>query len=224
MLVSNRIGSSVPSNIYIGDTSLAYKSSVKFLGVILDNKLKFSEHTKFIANKISKSVGIFWKIRTSVPNDILQNLYYNLIYPYLSYCTIVWGGTYATHLHRIQILQKRAIRIINRRPYRDHTNPLFYASKILKINDIFKFRVCDYFFSNNLSTEFSRNHEHHTRNRGSLIPDFNRLTSTQRSISYIGPSFWNSLPPEIKLSQSRSVFKNRLKSYLISSYQSNSAM
>ena len=221
MLFSNRIGSSVPPSVFIGDTPLGYRSSVKFLGVVLDNKLNFSEHLKFISNKLSKSVGILSNIKTLVPNEILQNLYYNLIFPYLNYCTIVWGGTYATHLHPVEIIQKKAIRIINRRPFRDHTNPLFLNSKILKVNDIFKFRVCEYFYANNLSAQFSRNHEHHTRNRETLIPDFQRLTSTQRSISFVGPSFWNSIPNEIRNSRSRSIFKNRLKNFLISSYNAN---
>ena len=37
-------------------------NNTKFLGVIIDNKLKWLDHITFIKNKISKSIGIINKI------------------------------------------------------------------------------------------------------------------------------------------------------------------
>ena len=52
------------------------------------------------------------------------SLYYTLIYPYLSYCNIVWSSTYNTHLNRIFILQKSAIHALSKSEYHAHTAPL----------------------------------------------------------------------------------------------------
>ena len=57
----------------------------KFLGIsigiiIIDNKLKWTEHIKYIKNKISKYIGIIHKCRY-----ILRNLYNSFVLPYLNY-------------------------------------------------------------------------------------------------------------------------------------------
>jgi len=75
-------------------------------------------------------------LRFFLPRASLKTLYYTLIYPYLHYGNIVWGGTYHIRLERLRILQKKVIRIITNSPYRAHTNPLFKSESILKIDDI----------------------------------------------------------------------------------------
>ena len=215
MLVSNRAEVTNCPPVILDNSPLQFKSSVKFLGVIIDNKLKFKEHIKTIKNKLSKNIGILSKVKYFVPHETLRNLYFSFLYPYLNYCVVVWGGTYATHIYPIKILQKRAIRILNNVPARTHTNPLFLQSKILKLEDNYKFRVCEYFYVNDLAENFLRSHSHNTRFRSSLIPEFQRLTGTKKSINFVGPNFWNSIPDEIKDSGSRSLFKTRLNSHLL---------
>ena len=41
-----------------------------------------------------------------------------------------------SNINKINILQKKCIRIINLKIYNDHTNPLFVDNKLLKLNDI----------------------------------------------------------------------------------------
>ena len=42
---------------------------------------------------------------------------------------------------KLDILQKRALRIITKKGYRSHTDPLFKSAKILKIVDVFKLQA-----------------------------------------------------------------------------------
>ena len=35
----------------------------KFLGVIIDNKLKWNDHITYVRSKISKTFGLFYKMR-----------------------------------------------------------------------------------------------------------------------------------------------------------------
>ena len=69
------------------------------------------------------------------------SLYYTLIYPYLSYCNIVWSSTYNTHLNRIFTLQKSAIHALSKSKYHAHTAPLFVKPKILNTYGVFMFHV-----------------------------------------------------------------------------------
>ena len=98
---------------------------VAFLCDILDEHLSWKPHISQVARKISKSISIIHKTSFSLSKSSLFKLYYSLVYPYLHYCLIVWGSTYATNLKRIILLQKRIIRIINKETFNAHTDPLF---------------------------------------------------------------------------------------------------
>ena len=51
-------------------------SEDKFLGVIIDNKLKFDSHIDLVSKKISKSLGIIFRLRECLPQNKLKSLYY----------------------------------------------------------------------------------------------------------------------------------------------------
>ena len=103
---------------------------------------------------------------------------------------------------------------MNKKPYLHHTKPLFFHSEITKLDDICKFKICDYLYKNNLTISFNREHSHNRRFRNHLLPVFQRLSSSQRSVKFVGPNIWNNLPPEIKESPSIHILKRRLKTIL----------
>ena len=94
MLVSNRSVSDDINSVSFSGIDIEFQSECKFLGVYLDDRLKFNHHIEFIRKKISKNIGVLYRIRDCVPHRVLKNLYYSLIYPYLSYCIVSWGATY----------------------------------------------------------------------------------------------------------------------------------
>ena len=189
----------------------------KFLGVVLDERLNFRCHIDYVSVKVSKALGVLYKLQNYVSEKGLVNLYYSLVYPHLTYCNLSWGGTSVTHLNPLIVLQKRAIRIITKIGYRDHTNLKFYESRILKMHDIHKLQLAVFLFNVDLSP-YQRNHSHDTRNRTALNPFFNRLTSSQRSLTYSSPMFWNNLPAHVTNVQSLIVFKRRVKDFLLNFY------
>ena len=189
-----------------------------YLGVDFDCNLKFNYHTSHISRKLSRSIGVIYRLRELLPKRCLLNLYYSFVYPYLTYCNLIWGGTYACHLHRLVILQKRVIRIINHQPYLAHTDPLFYQSNILKISDIHNVMVALFIFKNRDDPRYQREHQHNTRSRNSLLPSYHRLTTTQRSLSFVGPTVWNRLPVDITNLERLHKFKIEIKKFFITAY------
>ena len=69
-----------------------------------------------------------------------------MVQPHLTYGVTLWGPTYQCHLKQLFILQKKAIRCINKAHYNTHTEPLFIRSKILKLDDIYKFELYKFMF------------------------------------------------------------------------------
>ena len=220
LLVSNRTPDHIP-NIYYGGNLLEVKNNCTFLGVIIDDKLKFVDHIKHISNKISKSVGILYKLKDCVPKNILIQLYYSLAYPYIQYCNLIYANTFNTHLDPLIKLQKKLIRAIDNAPYLAHTNNLFFNNRILKLDDINKYCTGVYMFKNrHLFVTTNSIHNHNTRQRNNLRTPFQRTCVTQQSMTYRGPLVWNSLPPRIRGIATLDSFKNNLKTHLLSNYQS----
>ena len=60
---------------------------------------------------------------------------------YLDYCSDIWGNTYKTRLRRVEILQNKAIRIINKVPRKEHITPHYKKLNILKIHDLVKYKT-----------------------------------------------------------------------------------
>ena len=56
------------------------------------------------------------------------------------------GPTYRSHLKQVSILQKKAIRCINKLYYNAHTEPLFIRNKILKLDDLYTFELSKFMF------------------------------------------------------------------------------
>ena len=187
---------------------------------MFDDDLKFKSHFDYLSTKISRTIGILNRIKEFVLYSTMTTLYNSLIYPYLIYCNLVWGGTFQTNLSSLVILQKKAIRIIHSKPYGSHTKPLFYESKMLNLFDIHNYLLGIYMY-NAESSQFTRTHTYSTRNRDQLLPRFHRLALSQKCVSYSGPVLWNSLPNDIKTCQSLTTFKFHLKRYLVSKYSAD---
>src|SRR6218665_3021963 len=75
--------------VQIDNIPIPQTKSVKFLGVIVDQNLTWSEHITQISNKVSKNIGILSRISYKLPAHTLISLYYFLIYPYLAYCNMI---------------------------------------------------------------------------------------------------------------------------------------
>ena len=112
-------------SIQIDGTVIERVHHARFLGVYIDEKLKWGEHIHQISTKISKNIGILAKLKHRLNTSVLIQLYSTLILPYLTYCNIVWTSAADTLQNKLHILQKKAVRVISKSSFRAHTDPLF---------------------------------------------------------------------------------------------------
>ena len=64
--------------------------SAKYLGVIIDNELNFHEQIKVMEGKVVRSVGILNKLKQTLPQTVVLQLYYALVHPLILFMIIVW--------------------------------------------------------------------------------------------------------------------------------------
>ena len=57
-------------------------------------------------------------------------MYKTLIYPLLTYCNIVLGGSAATYLNKLLNFHEKIVRIISNSNYSEHSEPLFRQTAI----------------------------------------------------------------------------------------------
>ena len=73
------------------------------------------------------------------PKSVLITIYNALILPYINYCLLSWGLD--TSVKNIFMQQKKAIRAISSAGYNAHTEPLFKLYNVLKVEDIYNYRL-----------------------------------------------------------------------------------
>ena len=62
---------------------------VKYLGLMVDQKLKWIDHIAHAKHKVAHGLGITNKAKPFLTRKSLRNLYYSFIYPYFTYCVEV---------------------------------------------------------------------------------------------------------------------------------------
>ena len=143
------------------------------------------------------------------------------------YGIITWGSTFSTHLHRLQILQNKAVRAVVGAHYHDSAKPILTN---LQIDDLFEFELAIFVFKwnrNSVPISFSnffkitsdvlkRIIRQSCKSSNLYIPRY-RSNRLQRSIKYQGVKVWNSIPENIK-KLSENLFKKQLKEYFLSHY------
>ena len=60
--------------------------SVKYLGVQIDDNLTFKTHINFLYSKLSRTLGVMFKVKHFLPKTYLLLLYNTLFHPHLIHC------------------------------------------------------------------------------------------------------------------------------------------
>ena len=123
-------------NIEIDGKPINQQKSVKYLGILIDCHLTCKEQIQQISKKIPRGIGVLSKSRQIVEMKTLVQLYHAIILPFLSYGCIVWGNIYDHNFKPLQIIQRKAIRLITFSNFDVHTSPLFAKLNILKLQDL----------------------------------------------------------------------------------------
>ena len=82
-----------------------------------------------VSNKNLKVTGILYRLKNVFPENVLFVLYNSLIVSYMNYELLLWG----THSHKLELPQKKALRLMTNSNYLAHTTPLLIKHGLLKV-------------------------------------------------------------------------------------------
>ena len=205
-------------DIRINGSQINQVDKAKFLGIIIDNKLNWSEHIKYTTKKISKGIGIIIKARKLFNQDTLLTLYNTMVLPFISYCIHVWGKSATTHLEKIHRIQKKIIRIICGVRPRTHTQPLFEKLKVMTVYQLYQYYVGVFMYKlhkDNLPPIFSmfertsNVHNYSTRQHSTFYVNYVPTLRSQRTIKITGSKLWNEIIRHLDINCKISNFKKK---------------
>ena len=213
--------------VIVNDQILDEVKKTKFLGVTITNNLTWNEHIKQLRNKLSKVCGILYITKPYLTKTSMLLIYSALIYSNLIYCNTIWGAASKQALRPLDVVHKRAIRVIEGLKKMDHTNDTFYKHKLLKLHDIniltcsvFVFKCLNGLAINNFFT-YQHNARYPSRSTNVLELPFVSSCQSQTHIKCHGVNEYNKLPNEIKGKRTLYSYKNSLKQYLLEKYNNN---
>ena len=117
-------------------------NNLRYLGVILDNKLNGEYHCKELTGKLNRANGMLSKVRHYVPKTELKSIYHAIFASHLRYGCQIWALENTTQVKRIENLQNRAMRIINFEEYRAPSDPIYFEHQLLKLGDMVRLNNC----------------------------------------------------------------------------------
>ena len=216
----NKLRNTTLATIQINNSPIEKCEFFKFLGVYLQDNMKWNKHACFVSSKLAKTAAVISRLKTFLPSNVLLQIYNSLFLPHINYCLGVWGNTEKYNSNKIVILQKRVVRSIGNASYLAHTDPLFTRFNILKLEELFKVNVCKFMYKllygllpqhvENYFNIQKRIHGHDTRHVNNLVIAKYKTELYGKTIKIIGPKLWNSLPDEVKSSKSFQGFKRKL--------------
>ena len=99
-------------DIVIAGTKIERKSEARFLGVIVDEKLTWSRHIATVKSKMSRYIGIMYKIKSLLPLKARLQIFHSFVQSHLNYCSLVWGFSAKSNIESLFTKQKIAMRAI----------------------------------------------------------------------------------------------------------------
>jgi hypothetical protein len=177
-------------------------NEIRYLGVILDYKLKWNAHIDYISKKLSGVSAKIYYLNKNIPPDSLYLIYKSLFESILRYGVDSWGSAANYLLQRIERLQLRTLKCIVLRlpsqflsaPFDNDNSSIYIFFNTLTPKNFYIYKLILNFKNNYLHRQLSPNPRYQLRcPMRYQIPKFNNLYG-KRSLPYIVPKIFNDLP------------------------------
>lgn len=187
----------------------------KYLGVIIDNNLKWKHHIERLSGNIRKLIRRFYTLREILNAKLLICVYRAVVESLIRYGIVVWGGLYNTTLRQLQVAQNYILKVTFRRNRRYPTQ-LLYNKEILSVRSLYLLCTCSFIHQKPHLKDYI-NHTYATRqNTGGHLKIPNSKTNINlRFLTYLMPKIYNALPAEIKSISNLKKFNNHCKNYVL---------
>lgn len=214
--------------ITVGSCQVTPSSSVRNLGAWFDSELTMNTHVNKLCSAAYFHLFNIKRIRKYLTRQSCEKLVHAFVSSRIDYCNSLLYGLPAKTLNKVQRVLNTAARIIFRSPKWCHITPKLFALHWLPVKYRVDFKIClltfkalhglaPAYLSNLISAKVNPlNLRSSNQHLLSLPRKVTRKTLGDRAFAVAAPKLWNSLPANLRLSDSLTDFKGHLKTYLFS--------
>lgn len=218
----------------ISDHILPSSSSVSDLGVIVDNKLSYSEHINSIVTKCNQRIGMFFRGFVSRDYKLLSKFFTTYIRPILEFNSCVWNPSAKYLIDLLENVQRKFTKRINSISHLSYLERL----SILNLESLEQRRLkadlaMYYKIINNLTCIDSKlvfafkqpslRTNRLTSHRFALQKPTKSLQTLSNSFFYRAIDVWNGLPDDVFSANSLPTFKSHINKIDLYSFLIGSA-
>jgi hypothetical protein len=204
-------------------------SNVKYLGMIIDDKLKWKCHYENMYKNLIRQSSTFKFIKNYVPYKCKKQLYYAYVYSRINYGVEIYGIADKYLLDKLQRSQSRLLKILYNKDWYTPTNELHKNLNILKVEDIVKFFILKFVkncengdIPNIFRGYFVKRKEIHDRNTRNKerydIPLYKYVNYGQRTLKFVGTKLYNELPTYITHCKNQKLYAKSIRKMLLDAY------
>jgi hypothetical protein len=221
------------TSVSVAGASLPVSESLKTLGVVIDRRLTFSSHVASVVKSCNYHAQAIRHIRPILTTELAQTLTCSVISSRLDYCNSLLYGAPAEVVGKLQRAQNYAARVVTQSSRRTRSRPLLQTLHWLPIRQriLYKIALLTYKaraastpkYLNDLLSVHTSERSLRSASRLTLNVPATRTEFAKRAFRSAAPAVWNSLPDNVVTSQSVTVFKSRLKTFLFAQAYTNSS-
>lgn len=194
--------------------TITHSRNIKYLGVEIDENLRWDSHINSITKKLTKLMYYFRNVRNILNKNDLYKVYYALCQSRIEYGIIGWGSASNIHMKQLVKTQKVIIKIILKVPIRTPSKEIFKKFNVFSIIKL---------YSKNALLKFkekyeylAEQHTYTTRTKSLNLLNIPKLNTSfgQKNHYFHAIKLYNALPIEIKNTVDMEKFKKDIKLWL----------
>ena len=204
------------------DTVIPTETHIKALGVLIDSKLSFSEHTSHLCSKAARQLNALARISRFLKPDSRKIIYNCFIRSNFEYCPLAWHFCGVTNNKKIEKIHERALRILYNDTSSsyddliDNGNTTTMLASRLRGIVVHVFKCINDLNPACLNDMYEIKEIPYGMRKSKKLVQPKTITTTfgLRSLSYVGAKLWNELPFDVDSGIDLDIFqfRNMLKS------------
>lgn len=188
--------------------------SSKFLGLFIDEDLRFYSHIVKLNKKLASGCFSVRATYRELGKEVARDVYFALVEPHLRYALPFWGACSKYLFQSVFVLQKRAIRNLSNAHPRTHCRPLFIENNILTLPSLLILETACLIHKNKHHFP-SQQRVYSTRQINNIPLPIPHSSLVRNSFVYNGVKIYNHVDLQIRSVQNLKLFRRSLKMFLL---------
>ena len=208
-----------------GETAAVSGKPVRNLGMLFDSQLTMKPQVNAILRSGYFHLRNIARVRNELTEPATKSLIQALVLSRLDYCNSLLFGISSECIHKLEVLQNSAARLITKTPMYDHITPVLYALHWLPVSARIDYKIilltyksitqqAPVYLSDNLRTYVPARPLRSASQERLIEPLFRMSSYGGKAFSRVAPRLWNKLQIIGARSMPVDQFKQSLKTLL----------